>query len=180
MAKSRKSPVPKARKLVGDQLKSPVLDWRSPPELVRLPEIDNLKKLDLHDLNEVLTRFGITGTWTELEQDVSRYIQRVSTRQWTRAELKAEVQRIAGVETNRGARTIAKRAYREYSQLHALGNDNPRDVDWIRHGEGGESQCDGCSEREGETGTLEHHASIGMPGQQECGEECLCTMTRFD
>ena len=192
MARSRsrrqkKNPALDSRKLVDNRLESPVLDWRSPPTVATLPNIEDLVKLDDASLHEVLRRFGIVQTWTEAEQAAQKYVQRISSRKWTRDELRAEARRISEVDTakktgtTRAARQAAKRAYREYTMHHAIGGDDIRKVEWIWIGEGGESSCDNCLQRMGTIGTLPEIAAEGMP-EEVCqgGDDCNCMVMRLD
>jgi len=178
--KKNKSPIDDSRRLVGNQLQAPVIDWNAPPKIVVFPEIEDLKKLSLAQLNKITTSFGITSTWAELEQDVRDYIPRITRRKWTKQALQAEMQRLMDIEEQSGVRKFAKRAYREYGIVQAVsGAKSLAAVEWIWIVDGGDNTCDGCMEHAGQTGTI---ASFGTrPGAQTCygGEECQCQLIRL-
>lgn len=171
-----------SRGLVGEQFQSPTLDWNSPPTRVKLPEISDLVNLPDYALHEGLQRFGFMDRWIDAEQAAAKYVERITRRTWTKADLDAEIRRLATTDTTEGTRRLTKRCYHQYTLFTAIGNDDPSKVAFIRIGEGDDGQCDSCYSLQGEEGTMAYHQSIGMPGAQSCdgGDDCRCMLMRVN
>ena len=171
-----------SRRLVGNQLQSPVLDWQSPPTIRPLPEVKDLLALNDAELLKVLQYFGFEDSWPAAEQAAAKYVERITQRRWRdKDELQAEVRKLATTATTDGRRSLAKRAYGEYTVHLALGPDDPATAIWTRIGEGDDHQCDGCYGAQGEEGTLAYHESIGWRGARcHGGDRCRCEYLRSD
>jgi hypothetical protein len=108
--------------------------------------------------------------------DVSAWLQEVTNIPPGSARFREEMQRVLNPKVGgvAAARRQARFAQRRYQQLAAqAGNPNQR---FVRIAEGDERTCDGCAQLEGTEGTMEEQRAAGLPGHQECGQNCRCTL----
>jgi hypothetical protein len=142
--------------LVGNQLKSPVIDWDNvAPEQAKLPEIADMLSMPDNQLRATLQRFGIVESWPQMRAAAAAYVQRMSNIPVGSPAFKAEIERLVSSETKRGLLSMARRAYREYSAVYAM-DGNP-DTVFVRVPEGDDSTCDRCIGLGGEEGTMAYH-----------------------
>lgn len=147
---------------------------------VKLPSIDALRDLTPDELLEVSQRYGVYAPWKDLFGQNARYVAQFSTIPLGDADrFWQEVRRITDPEqSKRAALGLARAGQRNYNQLLATDGDENQIL--VRVGEGDDAMCDGCMEAEGAEGTYAEHDAIGLPGSQQCGQNCRCVLVPVD
>lgn len=170
------TPAQRSAQMREGRLEAPGIDWNSPPEQVRLPDIKDLRGMSPSELRGVLQRFGIVESWPQMRAAAAGYVQRMSNIPAGSAAFAAEVDRLCSAAEGRGLLSMARRAYHEYSTIYAMDGD-PNTV-FIRIPEADDSSCDRCIELGGEEGTYGYHKSIGSIGSGSCagGDLCRCEL----
>ena len=146
---------------------------------VKLPDIAALKDLTPDELLEVSQRYGVYAPWRDLWTANAAYVERFSKIPPGSPEFLAEVQRITDpTESKRAALGLARGAQRNYNQILATDGDETQLM--VRVGEGDDAMCDGCVELMGTEGTYAEHDAVGLPGSQQCGQNCRCVLIPVD
>jgi hypothetical protein len=149
------------------------------PVAVKLPSIDALKNLTPDELLEVSQRYGVYAPWRELWQSNAQYVAQFSAIPPGSPAFWDEVRRITDPEQSaRAALGLARSAQRNYNQLLATDGDETQLL--VRVGEGDDAMCDGCIDKAGFEGTYAEHDAEGLPGSQECGQNCRCVLMPVD
>jgi hypothetical protein len=145
------------------------------PIITQLPSLAALKGLTPDELLEVSQRYGVYPGWQDLWTRNAAYVEQYSRIPPGSPEFWNEVQRITDpAESNRAALGLARAGAREYNQLLAT-DGNPAQI-MVRVGEGDDAMCDGCIDLMGAEGTYDEHDAMGLPGSQECGQNCRCVL----
>lgn len=147
------------------------------PVSVRLPSLAEMSNLDPAELLQVAQAYGVYSPWDALFAQNQAYVANFSRLPPTAQA--AEVERItAALSERRAALGLARASARGYNQILATDGDENQIL--VRVGEGDDAMCDGCIEREGTEGTLAEHEAVGLPGSQECGQNCRCVLIPVD
>ena len=178
--RARRTPAERSRRFDDKRLEAPTIDWSSPPEQFRFPELGELNELDPGELSRLLKRFGITQPWPQMRASTAGYVQRMSQIPPGSDAFLEEIERLLDSESKRGALSMTRRAYRELSTIDALEGETESELIWIS--DGGEGTCTRCNARGGEIGTIQQHAAKGLPGPMTCagGDLCRCTLVPID
>lgn len=145
------------------------------PVSVKLPSIDALKDLTPAELLEVSQRYGVSEPWRALFRANEKYVAEFSRLTPGTADFAAEVARITEpMQSERAALGLARASMRNYNQLLATDGDETQIL--VRVGEGDDAMCEGCRALEGVEGTHAEHDAVGLPGSQECGQNCRCVL----
>lgn len=145
------------------------------PVTVRLPSIADLSSLSDAELYGVAQRFGIFAPWRERFQHNTKYIEQIGKIPENSVDFWNRIRDITGgMGSQTTALGIARGAVRSYNQL--IATDGREDQVLVRVGEGDENMCEGCMAIEGAEGTYGEHDAIGLPGSQDCGQNCRCML----
>lgn len=189
MARARRPSQPRRRagvnlpELQGSRFVSPTLDWSTgKPNQVNLPSTAELVKLSVAQRSDIFRRFGLSPTWDTLRAEVGQYVTRLTTSPPGSESWTAEIERLLDQTTKRGALGLARTAYRQFEVLDALKGKDPKTQKFVRIYEGDDHTCKPCESLGGEEGTMEYHASIGLPGPASClgGMYCRCPLIMVD
>jgi len=149
------------------------------PVATKLPDIAALKNLTPAELLEVSQRYGVYAPWRDLWAANAKYVEAFSKIPAGTPDFWSEVGRITDPEqSGRAALGLARSAQRNYNQLLATDGDETQVL--VRVGEGDDAMCGGCMGLEGTEGTMAEHEAIGLPGSQECGQNCRCQLMPVD
>ena len=149
------------------------------PVSVKLPSIDALKGLTPDELLEVSQRYGVYAPWRDLWAQNADYVAQFSKIPVGTLDYWKEVSRITEpAESSRAALGLARAGQRNYNQLLATSGEEAQLL--VRVGEGDASMCEGCEALEGIEGTIAEHEAAGLPGSQECGQNCRCVLLPVD
>lgn len=167
------------------QLDSPTIDRSQVvPEARRLPTIDQLVKLSDAELFKTLQLFGIEQPWEALRADTAAYIQRMTSYPPGSPQFATELRRLTGIDSDKPSRALlstSRAVYREY-QNSILVAQNPPNQEYIRVDEADDNECENCEQLAGYVGTMQQHASVGLPGAASClgGNYCRCSLVPID
>lgn len=166
----------RSRRFEDNQLKAPTIDWSSPPEQFRFPEISELVNMTPEELTYYLERFGIKEAWPQMRASTAGYVQRMTSMPPGSPAFMDEINRLLDAESKRGALSMTRRAYRELATIDALDGDVATELIWITDGDDG--TCPHCESRGGDIGTIQYHAAKGLPGPGVClgGDMCRCQL----
>lgn len=157
------------------------------PELYPLPDLSRLTNLSDADLWAVLQRHGVTQPWPELIAEAQRYNERwskVPPGQWADEQARALIvpdaqsTDILGRKMERGLLGLARRTQERYTTMEALDGDVNAELG--RVAELDSATCVGCDALAGSIGTYAFHVSQGLPGEQQCGNNCRCQLIRVE
>lgn len=145
------------------------------PVSVRLPSLDEMSKLAPDELLQVAQKYGVYEPWRNLFAQNAEYVAKFSRLTPGTPAFDAEVMRITEpMSSPRAALGLARAANRNYNQILATDGDESQIL--VRVGEGDDAMCEGCQVAEGAEGTLAEHDAIGLPGTQQCGQNCRCVL----
>ncbi len=150
------------------------------PETYKLPSLAATKNLSNGQLMGLAQRYGFYTPDRELRADAQAYVKQFAAIPEKSKDFWKEVDRITKPEGGRGAALkMARRSQRRYQTLAVMAGSGPNPT-LIRIGEDDSESCDGCIERSGTEGTMAEQRAVGLPGHQECGENCRCTLSAVD
>jgi hypothetical protein len=144
-----------------------------------LPPLDDILALDVGDRIALLQRFGVEAAWSQYISDQAAYLARVSKIPPGSQAWQDEMARLSDIFSSRGSLQMSRRATEQYTTVSAM-HDNPAE-EFIRISEGDDRVCSECERLEGEVGTYDYHASLGLPGAASClgGDQCRCTLLPY-
>lgn len=178
--RARRTPAERSRRFEDNRLVSPTIDWNSPPDQFRFPEISELKGWPPDRLSDLYKRFGITEPWPQMKMSTAAYVQRMTSIPPGSDAFKEELNRLLDIESKRGALMMTRRAYREFSTIEAMEGNTATDLIWVADGDDG--TCSRCGNRGGDIGSIQYHAAQGLPGPGVCegGDLCRCMLLPID
>lgn len=157
------------------------------PELAPMPDIRDMVGLTNSQLNEVLKRFNVLPTWSEQYAEAQKYLAQFSTippALLSEDEYQRRIRALLDLnprkdgKPSRGLLGLSRRVQERYTTMEAIGGQPEAEL--IRIAELDDNTCSGCDALAGEMGTYAYHASIGLPGSQECGNNCRCQLVRVE
>lgn len=149
------------------------------PYGAKMPPVSQLTEYSTDELVAHARELGYYPPPREYRDDISQYVERYSKLSPDAPEFAAEVERLYDPSASRRAAVgLARKSQREYQQRAALAL-NPNVV-LLRLAEDDEATCDGCARLNGFEGTIEEQEQVGLPGSQECGQNCRCDLIPTD
>ena len=138
------------------------------------------------ELQDVLSRYGVTGAWDQLRNDAMGYASRMANFDALDLDaIKREAERLVAGDPKHGFSRRARLSLARETQrafiLDSYANESPDQL-YIRISEDDDHTCDRCLEYAGIIGTLgQHAAEPGLPGFNSCdgGGQCRCSLVRL-
>ena len=148
------------------------------PTVVPLPTAATMLEMSSAELTDELVRFGVRQPWPEFVTGAQKYLKRMTGITPGHPDYEVQMQKLIGPDSRRALVGMNRRIQERWTTLEALDGNAAQEL--IRVSEGDAASCDGCIALSGAIGTLEQHDAAGMPGSQECGDNCRCELMAID
>ena len=157
---------------------TPGLRHDGPPELNRLPNIDDMRNLTNEELAKLLEHYGILEPIGMQQTAAMDYVRRMMPLR-SEEDIRAAYNELINNE-RRQLLGLNRRVAQQWSTLDAIDGDMEKEMIWIA--EDDEATCDSCAPRSGEIATFREWKQRGMPGAEVCrgGDYCRCDLVVID